>query len=342
VLAVSPTHAEGAKVTEAIREQLRATDKDERQAGLPEPRTAKKKRDTEPKKMLDSVEHQFTKLEKLKLTEAERGDARRYQPGLVVQFNQKAKGFENGERAGVVAVSAAGVEVVNGRGQNVMLPLDQAGRFELFRESRIGVAVGDKVRITKNGFTVPDTGKGKGHRLNNGTLYEVKGFTKAGDIKLNNDWVVRRDYGHLAYGYCSTSHASQGKTVDRVLIAQSAASFRAASKEQFYVSVSRGREAVRVFTDDLKVLKEAVGQTTIRMSARELMKKTSVVHRSVKRSVEVQRVARSLAKIHAARAVEAAKESARVAAKDAARQVDTARSWAERVRPQRRMEIEME
>ena len=319
VLAVSPTHAEGAKVTDAIRAALRATEA-----------SGKNK-----SPMLDSKELLFTRLENLQLTQAQRGDARQYQPGLVVQFTQKAKGFENGARAGVVAVSAAGVEVVNHHGKNVMLPLDQAARFEVFRESQIGLAVGEKIRITKNGFTVPDKGKGKGHKLNNGTLYEVTGFTKAGDITLNNGWTVRRDYGHLAYGYCSTSHASQGKTVDRVLIAQSAASFRAASREQFYVSVSRGREAIKIFTDNWKELKEAVKDTSARMSATELVKKTSLVHRSAGQCVELQRRMKSLARIHTARAVGAAKETAK--------QIGATHAWTERVRrPDKRMEMEFE
>lgn len=320
VLAVAPTHAEGGRVTDAVRAELRATE------------GGKGK-----KPLLDLSERLYRRLENLQLTEAQRGDARQYQPGLVVQFTQKAKGFENGERAGVVGVAGNAVEVVNSRGRNVTLPLDQAARFQVYRESQIALAVGEKVRITQNGFSVPNEGKGKGHRLNNGALYQVAGFTKAGDIRLNNDWVVRRDYGHLAYGYCTTSHASQGKTVDRVLIAQSAASFRAASREQFYVSVSRGREAVRIFTDDRQALREAVADSSARMSATELMEVKpgrKAPGRSVERHTELLRQLGSLAKIHAARAVEAVK--------DQAKEISKARNWVERVRPQRRMEMELE
>lgn len=348
VLAVSPTHAEGAKVTEAIRAELRATETGKgtgaerlrgAQSDSPIYKSAERLRQPRgeaPKKkmMLNSVELQFNRLENLQLTEAQRGDARHYQPGLVVQFTQKAKGFENGARAGVVAVSAAGVEVVNDQGRNVMLPLDQAGRFQVYGESRIGLAVGEKIRITQNGFTVPDNGKGKGHRLNNGALYEVAGFTKAGDIKLNNGWTVRRDYGHLAYGYCATSHGSQGKTVDRVLIAQSAASLPASSREQFYVSVSRGREAVRIFTDDKQALREAVVDTSARMSATELVNGSGRMRLATLRQAERLRVMKSLARIHAARAVEAAKETAR--------QIGNPQTWVERVRPQRQRDLELE
>ncbi len=72
-------------------------------------------------------------------------------------------------------------------------------------------------------------------------------------------------------GYVVTSHASQGKTVDAVLLAVGQESFAAANKEQFYVSVSRGREAVRLYTDDKAAMLEAVKGSGARLSASELM-----------------------------------------------------------------------
>ena len=59
--------------------------------------------------------------------------------------------------------------------------------------------------------------------------------------------------------------------MDRVLIAQSSASFPASSQEQFYVSASRGREGVRVYTDDKEALKERIARSGQRGSATELL-----------------------------------------------------------------------
>jgi ATP-dependent exoDNAse (exonuclease V) alpha subunit len=67
-----------------------------------------------------------------------------------------------------------------------------------------------------------------------------------------------------------TSHSSQGKTVDKVIIAQSSMSFRASSVEQFYVSVSRGKESVAIYTDDKRELFSAVNRSGQRMTATEL------------------------------------------------------------------------
>jgi hypothetical protein len=108
-------------------------------------------------------------------------------------------------------------------------------------------------------------------QVNNGATYEVEGFTREGDIKLSNGYVLPKNYGGLAHGYVLTSHASQGKTTDVALIALGSESFSAASREQFYVSISRGREAVRLYTDDKEAMRDAIKESGARLSATELV-----------------------------------------------------------------------
>jgi len=102
-------------------------------------------------------------------------------------------------------------------------------------------------------------------------MYEVEGFTRDGDIRLGNGYILPKNYGGITHGYVVTSHASQGRTVDAVLIAMGNESLSAASREQFYVSVSRGREAVRLYTDDKEAMMDAVQRSGARLSATELM-----------------------------------------------------------------------
>ena len=83
---------------------------------------------------------------------------------------------------------------------------------------------------------------------------------------------MKPGFGHWTHGYVVTSHAAQGKTVDVVLIAESSRSFPAASREQFYVSVSRGRERALVFTDDVAALHRAVTRSEPRPTATELIR----------------------------------------------------------------------
>ena len=103
------------------------------------------------------------------------------------------------------------------------------------------------------------------------TAVDVMMRKKTGKMTLANGWTVSKDYGHLAHGYVVTSHASQGKTVDRVFIGQSSDSLPASSREQFYVSVSRGREQATIYTDDKEALLEAVSRSDDRLTATEFV-----------------------------------------------------------------------
>src|SRR5207302_121383 len=158
----------------------------------------------------------------LHLTEAERGESGTYLVGDMIQFHQNARSYKSGTRL-----------LVGGD----PLSLDQAARFQAYRAATLQLAAGDRLRITANGKTADGR-----HRLNNGALFSVKGFTAEGNIVADNGWVIGRDFGHVAYGYVVTSHAAQGKTVDKVLIGQGQQSLPASDRAQLYVSVSRGKE----------------------------------------------------------------------------------------------------
>ena len=84
-----------------------------------------------------------------------------------------------------------------------------------------------------------------------------------------NRFANRRQIG----SYCLTSYSSQSKGVDCVFVAESSESFRAAGREQFYVSVSRFKEALTIYTDDKRELLNAVGKSSHRPSATDLVTK---------------------------------------------------------------------
>jgi ATP-dependent exoDNAse (exonuclease V) alpha subunit len=68
-----------------------------------------------------------------------------------------------------------------------------------------------------------------------------------------------------------TSHAAQGKTFDRVIVSVPIESFSQANEAQFYVSMSRAREAMHLFTDSKAALREAVAKPSSRLSPLELI-----------------------------------------------------------------------
>lgn len=230
-LVVSPTHAEGDKITQAIRAGL----KDQGKLGK---------------------ERAVTAWIPTHLTDAEKSDPTQYEPGDLIQFHQNAPGHQKGSR----------LVVADGTSESV--PVEVANRFEVYRPRQLLLAVGDRVRITAGGKTMD----GK-HRLSNGSLFSVEGFTRRGDIIVNHGWVIDRDFGHLAHGYVVTSHASQGVTVDKVFVGISSESFPAAYQRTAYVAVTRGKEQALIFTDDHIALLKAISRPDDPISATELLEK---------------------------------------------------------------------
>jgi Viral (Superfamily 1) RNA helicase len=104
-------------------------------------------------------------------------------------------------------------------------------------------------------------------------LYKVKGFDKENNILLSNGSTLSKNFGNIAHGYVVTSHASQGKTVDKVIISQGTNAAKAASSEQFYVSVSRGKEDISIYTDNKEQLLKNVTRSAARGTATELAEK---------------------------------------------------------------------
>jgi conjugative relaxase-like TrwC/TraI family protein len=217
-------------------------------------------------------------LHRADLTEGQRRDAVNYSAGDVLIFHQNAQGFTKGERVTV------GTEPP---------PIAQAARFQVFHPGMLAVAIGDVLRITQNGRTADGLG-----RLHNGDLVHVTGFDQQGNLLTAEQKTIASDFGHLAYGYVTTSYGSQGTDVDKVLIGQSAASFLAASKEQFYVSVSRGKRQAMIYTDCKADLLAAVQQSDERLSATELFHSRSPAERSIEPVVEREATAQRAERVY--------------------------------------------
>lgn len=185
------------------------------------------------------------------LTDAQKTDPTEYTPGDLVQFQQNAKGHKKGSR---LIIS-----------DGVTPPIELADRFELYRPVQIALAVGDRVRITAGGKT-----KDGKHRLANGSILNIQGFTNRGDLIVDHGWVIDRDFGHLTHGYVVTSHSSQGMTVDKVFVAISSESTPATDQRSAYVAVTRGKEQAQIFTDDRLALQQAMNRPDTPISATEL------------------------------------------------------------------------
>jgi ATP-dependent exoDNAse (exonuclease V) alpha subunit len=239
-LMVAPTHGECRQIVKAVREAMRNEE------------------------LLALAEKTVSRLEKLNLTASQRQDSINYEGGNVIEFHRRAAGgFRSGEQWEVVGRASCSQVVVRRAGQEKVLSLSHAAKFSVFKAEMIALSIGDQIRITKN-F------QSQGKRFRNNELHVVTGVTHD-KLSLEKGEIVLRGALHVDQGFAVTSHAALGKTVDQVIVSVPIDSFSQANEAQFYVSMSRAREAMHLFTDSKAALREAVARPSSRLSPSELM-----------------------------------------------------------------------
>jgi ATP-dependent exoDNAse (exonuclease V) alpha subunit len=131
--------------------------------------------------------------------------------------------------------------------------------FDVGERRTVSIAAGDRLLLQAN------AGR---KRFINGELVEVQAI-QGDSIFLADGRKIPASYRTFTHGYAVTSHAAQGKTVDEVLVVASSRSLPAVHRQQFYVSISRGRERCQVFTDDVERLRSYVTHSSERLAAVE-------------------------------------------------------------------------
>ena len=237
VLLVAPTWNEIEAVTEKVRATLKTSGR------------------------LAGDEKEFQVFDSLSWTEAQKQDARQYRPGLAIQFHRQKSGFSKDETVAVVAVENDALKVQRADGSESIFPLGQGSAlFDVGEKRKLKVAAGDKLLLQANWQK----------KFVNGELVEVKAI-QGDSVVLADGRVIPSNYRTFTHGYAVTSHAAQGKTVDEVLVVASSRSLPAINQQQFYVSISRGRDACRVFTDDAEMLRSHVTRSSARLAAVEVV-----------------------------------------------------------------------
>ena len=236
-LIVSPTWSEIGAVTIAVREALRKDG------------------------AITGADQTFRVFDSLSWTRAQMADPDRYEPGHCIRFLRRAGPFARGETVDIVVRHGNGLRVQRPDGSQVDFdPGNCPASIDVGAGRDLPVAAGDWLLLQAND---------RASRLINGQRVQVRSM-KDGVITLADGRVIPAGYRTFTHGYALTSHSSQGKTVDEVLLVASSRSLGAVSKEQFYVSISRGRERCHIFTDDKDLLAERIGRSGHRKAAVEL------------------------------------------------------------------------
>jgi len=242
-LIVSPTWAEIDAVTDRVREALNCQG------------------------VIGKQEITCDVLDSLSWTDAQKRSPQQYQPGQVVVFHQKSGPFARNEAATILGVRGDWLRLRRADGETVSYcPASEKtthkAAFDVCQRRPLQVAPGDKLLLQANRREA---------RLINGQIVEVKNVEDAtGAITLTDGRILPPDYRIFCHGYAVTSHASQSKTVDEVVVLASSRSLGAVNREQFYVSISRGRQRCRIFTDDKLLLRDRIVRSSSRKAALEL------------------------------------------------------------------------
>ena len=234
-LLVAPTWGEIETLTEKVRSRLKAA------------------------RHLSGEEKEMEVFDSLSWTKAQKRDARQYRPGQVLLFHRAERGYRKGESAQVLRVTDDSLRLRRSDGSEAVFALKAgAAGFEVGELRKLPVAPGDKLLLQANAQ----------RRFINGELVEVKAI-QGDSLVLSDGRIIPPDYRTFTHGYAITSHAAQGKTVDEVLVVATSRSLPAVSQQQFYVSISRGRQACRIFTDDAELLRAHICRSSTRVAAVE-------------------------------------------------------------------------
>lgn len=244
-LMVAPTWAEIDLINEAARRELRA-------AGF-----------------LGTKESEFQSLWSKNWTSSERKDFRNYAAGQIIVARRRTATFRSGEELTVIKVDGERLVVRKADGKQVTVSPKQSGSCWTACDARmISIASGDEVRL--RAIAKVRVRGGGTRRLSNGTVVKVAGMDAEGRLRLSDGTILLSR--EVVHSYATTSHAAQGMTVDSVFMTDPL------SREGLYVSSTRGKSRIRVFTGDREALLDAARlRSEERMTGTQFVREAGLV-----------------------------------------------------------------
>jgi ATP-dependent exoDNAse (exonuclease V) alpha subunit len=200
--------------------------------------------------LIGETETMVTALQPVDLTDAQKRDARSYSPDAVIVFNRDVAGFKTGESARLTFIASEHL-IVTGKTRVAQIPFKESEKVTICQCKEMALSPGDKLQLKANGQSVEN------EKLANGELVTVKSVHADGRIALADGRTLDKDFRLFVRGHAVTSYAAQGKSVDHVLFSDSAVK-AATNRQQWYVTISRGKKGVHIFTCDKEELRENI------------------------------------------------------------------------------------
>ena len=224
---VAPTHEECDKLTAAVREKLK-----ERQG-------------------IHGAGREMEVFRSWNKPKAWLKQEKNFHPGMAVSFIRNMKGVgKAGELARIEAVEGKSLVLDNGKR---IFAKNASDFIDVGETRKIELCAGDLIQFRANR---------KDLKIYNGTLARIS--RKHGYIDLlDAGGKVRRSipfpehYAAFDYGWVTTSHKSQGRTAEHVVVAA-----ESLDRKAFYVALSRGRKEMSLHCPDKEHLRRSLARRT--------------------------------------------------------------------------------
>ena len=224
---VAPTHEECDKLTDAVREKLKEAE------------------------VIRGAGREAEVFRSWNKPKAWLKDASNFQPGMTIGFIRNMKGIgKAGEVTRIEAVDGKQLVLANGKrifakGASDFIDVGELRKIELCE--------GDLIQFRVNL---------KAEKIYNGTLAHVsadpgKVETLYSDGRPRELIDMPENYAAFDYGWVTTSHKSQGRTAENVVVAA-----ESLDRKAFYVALSRGRKEMSLHCPDKEHLKRNLAKRT--------------------------------------------------------------------------------
>ena len=205
------------------------------------------------------------RLDNKDLTKVEKLSVNSYEAGEVVRFDKdiKSLGVEKGGYYSVDSVnySTGAVTLKNGAGEQIKwLPERMASAHaSVYKQESVNLAIGESIVWRDNNA---DLGLRNGQTLK---ITELNGSSMIvqDNAGKNFEINVSTEKGkHFDHAYCSTVYSSQGRTAENVIANLAKEDKALLSQQQWYVTISRAKQGVTIFTDDRKGVTKNIQEKT--------------------------------------------------------------------------------
>ena len=214
------------------------------------------------RKLIGEAETAVTALERQDLTDAQKHDKRFYQSDSILVFNRPTAGFKSGSTGKLCGITDKHL-LIESDHRIRPVPFKELDKITVCQPKELSLSTGDRLQLKANAQSQD------GRRLANGELVTVKQIHADGRIALDDGRTLPENYRQFVRGYAVTSYAAQGKTVDYVLFSDSAVK-AATNEQQWYVTISRGRKGVKIFTADKIQLRQNIAHSGHRTLALDM------------------------------------------------------------------------